>query len=237
MVGNTRMAGNTGPEDNLTLGGNTATGGMGPRDNTTSGAKAATGADASPTDNTTLGGNAATGADVGPTDNTTSGANAATGTGAGLGANAPSGGNTPTPPPRLALAGWILYLVSWITPGSEPGWFGARAFLASVEYGLRLLFHPQSIAAAVLGVCLLAGWLANFPILIRRRLSVRARVAWSIAPWLPVIGGLLLMDAPLMVRERLIWQLYFYPWALGIACIHAAMIVRHHRKQPAGGRK
>lgn len=134
---------------------------------------------------------------------------------------------------RIALIGWTLYLLSWITPGSEHGWFGARAFAASVEHAVRLLFHPMSVAGFALGLCLLGGWLANFSILIP--LSARARIAWSLAPWLPFVGGLLLMDAPLAVRERILWQLYFYPWALGIACVHAAMIVRQRRKQPAGG--
>jgi hypothetical protein len=137
------------------------------------------------------------------------------------------------PRSRLALVGWALYLLSWITPGPQPNWLGAHAFVASAKYAVRFLFHPESVAGFALGLCLLAGWLANFSTLIP--LPARARVAWSVAPWLPFIGGLLLMNAPLAVRERIVWQLYFYPWAVGIACVHAAKIVRQRQEQTAGG--
>jgi hypothetical protein len=147
-------------------------------------------------------------------------------------ATAGANGNRATHRP-LAFIGWILYLLSWITPAPESGWFGARAFAATIEYALRFLFHPMTMPGFILGLCLLVGWLANFSILLP--LSPRARVAWSIAPWLPFVGALLLTNAPLAVRERIVWQLYFYPWAIGIACVHAAMIVRQRRKQVAGG--
>jgi hypothetical protein len=139
---------------------------------------------------------------------------------------------------RLALFGWIAYTLSWVTPGLQEGWIGARAFIAAAQYGARFLFHPDSAAAFVLGVCLLLGWLANFSIFLP--LSVRARFAWTVAPWLPFVAVLVLMSAPWPVRARVFGQLYFYPWALGIACIHIAMMqsrrgLRTEPEGPAGG--
>jgi hypothetical protein len=123
---------------------------------------------------------------------------------------------------RLAIFGWTLYAISWVTPSLNEGWIGARAFVAAIQYAARFLFHPESVSAFVLGLCLLVGWLANFSILIP--LSLRARLAWIVAPWLPFVGILLLASAPLSVRERVISQLYFYPWAVAIACLHTARI-------------
>jgi hypothetical protein len=139
---------------------------------------------------------------------------------------------------RVALYGWIAYAVSWVTPGLQDGWVGARAFIAAAQYGARFLFHPGSTSGFVLGVCLLLGWLANFSIFMP--LSVRARLAWTVAPWLPFAAVLLLVSAPWPVRARIFGQLYFYPWALGIACIHIAMMQPPRRlpaeaPEPGGG--
>jgi hypothetical protein len=49
---------------------------------------------------------------------------------------------------------------------------------------------------------------------------------WIGAPGLPFAAVLLLLPAPLPVRERAASLLYFYPWALGIALIHGAKICR-----------
>jgi hypothetical protein len=133
---------------------------------------------------------------------------------------------------RLAISGWILYLTSWVIPSWSEGRVGARAFLATLQYAARLLFHPSSALQFVLGLCLLLGWLANFSILVP--LTARTRLAWIVAPWLPFLGVLLLMDAPLSVRERVFAELYFYPWAIGIAAIHLAMIWRERRQQATG---
>jgi hypothetical protein len=126
---------------------------------------------------------------------------------------------TRTIPRRLAAAGWILYAASWVTPSLHDG-IGARAFLSSLEYAMRFSRHPQSWAGFVLGQCLLFGWLANFSLFMR--LSSRARIVWVAAPWFPFLGALLLADAPAPVREHVFSLLYFYPWAIGIACIHIA---------------
>ena len=123
---------------------------------------------------------------------------------------------------RLVLIGWALYAVSWVTPGLNASGIGARAFVGSVQYATRYLWHPQSVKAFALGLCVLFGWLANFSIFVP--LAARTRVAWLAAPWFPFLGALLLADAPPAVREHIFSLLYFYPWALGIACIHIGMM-------------
>jgi hypothetical protein len=128
---------------------------------------------------------------------------------------------------RLAISGWVLYAVSWITPGLHGGGIGALAFVAAVRYGLAFSVHPDSASAFVLGLCLLCGWLANFSILIP--LPVWARIVSIAAAGLPFAAVLLVLHAPLSVRERAASLLYFYPWALGIALIHIANIAEARR--------
>jgi ABC-type amino acid transport system permease subunit len=131
---------------------------------------------------------------------------------------------------RPAILGWTLYAISWITPGLHGGGIGARAFVAAVRYGVAFSIHPDSLSGCVLGLCLLIGWLANFSIFIP--LPVWARIVWSAAPGLPFAAVLLLLHAPLSVRERAASLLYFYPWAVGIALIHGAYIAEARRTQP-----
>jgi hypothetical protein len=99
---------------------------------------------------------------------------------------------------------------------------GVRAFVAAARYGLAFAIHPDSLSGVVLGLCLLFGWLANFSIFIP--LPVWARIVWIAAPGFPFAAVLLLLHAPLSVRERAVSLIYFYPWALGIAFIHIANI-------------
>jgi hypothetical protein len=131
---------------------------------------------------------------------------------------------------RLALVGWVLYAISWITPSLHGGGIGARAFVAAVRYGVGFLVHPDSLSGFVLGLCLLFGWLANFSIFIP--LPVRARIVWLIAPGFPFAAALL-MHAPMSVGERAASLLYFYPWAMGIALIHIAHIAEARRARTA----
>lgn len=123
---------------------------------------------------------------------------------------------------RLAILGWALYGLAWITPSLHGGGIGARAFVAAVRSGVAFAVHPDSPSVFVLGLCLLIGWLANFSIFIP--LPVWARIVCIAAPVLPFAGVLLLAPAPLPVREHVASLLYFYPWALGIALIHGANI-------------
>ena len=123
---------------------------------------------------------------------------------------------------RLAILGWALYALAWITPGLQGGGIGARAFVAAARYGVAFAAHPDSLSRFVLGVCLLVGWLANFSIFIP--LPVWARILWIAAPGLPFAAVLLLLHVPLPVSERAAALLYFYPWALGIVLVHGANI-------------
>jgi hypothetical protein len=112
---------------------------------------------------------------------------------------------------RLAIAGWVLYLVSWVTPSTDGKQFGATAFLQSV----RLAWHLLTTGSIALGLCVTLGWLANFSIL-PRRLPTWLRVVAMVAPWLAFAAVLAKLPA------RATYFPYFYPWALGIALIHAA---------------
>jgi hypothetical protein len=119
---------------------------------------------------------------------------------------------------RIALLGWILYVVSWLTPSLDGSQLGARAFVTALTTGLRLVIHAGSVAPMIIGLCLLLGWLANFSILLRW--PVRARLAWMIVPWVPFIALLCARG----IAPSPIPLLYFYPWAIGIALIHGARV-------------
>lgn len=111
---------------------------------------------------------------------------------------------------RLATAGWVLYLLSWVTPSLDGRQFGATAFVDSV----RLARHFLATGHVLPGLCVTLGWLANFSIL--RRLPCWLGVIASSAPWLAF--AVVLAELP----ARATFFLYFYPWALGMALIHAA---------------
>jgi hypothetical protein len=132
---------------------------------------------------------------------------------------------------RLAIVGWSLYAISWITPSLHGGGIGARAFIAAVRYGVTFSVHPDSVSGEILGLCLLFGWLANFSIFIP--LPVWTRIVSIAAPGFAFAAVLLLPHAPLSVRERAASLLYFYPWALGIALIHIAKIAEARRARAA----
>lgn len=128
---------------------------------------------------------------------------------------------------RLAILGWALYALAWITPSLHGGGIGARAFVNAVRYGVAFSVHPDSLSGFVVGLCLLIGWLANFSLFVP--LPVWARILWIVAPGLPFAAVLLLLHAPLSVHERAASLLYFYPWALGIALIHGANMATARR--------
>jgi hypothetical protein len=126
----------------------------------------------------------------------------------------------------MAVSGWVLYWASWVTPSLDGRRTGAWAFLSVPRFGFDLLSHPGSLLGCLIGLCLVGGWLANFSIFLR--LSVWARVAWIVAPWLPF--GVALLTASGASLERAASFPYFYPWAIGIALIHGAKIrdARHY---------
>jgi hypothetical protein len=111
---------------------------------------------------------------------------------------------------RLLITGWCLYALSWVTPSLDGRQFGATAFVDSV----RLAWHFLGTGNPLAGLCVTLGWLANFSTILR--LPCWLRIAASIAPWLAF--AVVLAKVP----ARATFFLYFYPWALGIALIHAA---------------
>jgi hypothetical protein len=123
----------------------------------------------------------------------------------------PRATNSPGNLAPLAMTGWVLYLISWVTPSADGKQFGATAFIQSV----RLAWHLLTTDNVFAGLCVTLGWLANFSIL-PRRLPAWLRVVAIVAPWLAFAVVLAKLPA------RATYFLYFYPWALGIALIHAA---------------
>jgi hypothetical protein len=111
---------------------------------------------------------------------------------------------------RLAVAGWVLYLLSWITPSLDGRQFGATAFVQSA----RFAWHLLTTGSPLVGLCVMLGWLANFSILLR--LPTWLRVVAIIAPWFAFAVVLTQLPA------RATFFLYFYPWAIGIALIQAS---------------
>jgi hypothetical protein len=127
----------------------------------------------------------------------------------------------PTAYQRVALAGWFLYAVSWITPASDGHHFGATVFLDSVGFAFSSL-SAGTARGTLIGLCLIFGWLANLSILLR--LPVGSRAAWIAAPWFPFVISLVLLPTRPTIPERAAYILFFYPWAIGIALIHVAHI-------------
>jgi hypothetical protein len=117
---------------------------------------------------------------------------------------------------RLLLAGWLLYTLSWITPSIDGRQFGAVAFVESVRFGWNLLTTDSILP----GLAVMLGWLANFSLL--PRLPNWLRVVATIAPWLAFAVVLAKLPVRPSLPGRAAFFLYFYPWAAGIALIHAA---------------
>ena len=117
---------------------------------------------------------------------------------------------------RLLLAGWLLYTLSWITPSIDGRQFGAVAFVESVRFGWNLLTTDSLLP----GLAVMLGWLANFSLL--PRLPNWLRIAATIAPWLAFAVVLAKLPVRPSLPGRAAFFLYFYPWAAGIALIHAA---------------
>ena len=123
---------------------------------------------------------------------------------------------------RLALAGWLLYAASWVTPSIDGRQLGAVAFVDTLRITARLLASATP-SAVLQGACLMLGWLANISIFFFQ-LRPRARALWIAAPWLAF--GVVLLTVPVRpsIPQRAAYFLYFYPWAIGIAAIHLAGI-------------
>jgi hypothetical protein len=128
-----------------------------------------------------------------------------------------------SPPPvrRLAIPGWLLYTSSWLTPSADGHQLGAVAFVEAVRFAWSLIVG-ETTWGLPFGVGVLLGWLANFSIVLR--LPTWARVVSIAAPWLSFAIVLALLPVRPSLAARAAFFLYFYPWAVGIALIHAANI-------------
>jgi hypothetical protein len=125
-----------------------------------------------------------------------------------------------------AIAGWMLYAISWITPSIDGHQVGALAFVATVRFALGLLATGTAWRVS-LGVCVILGWLANLSIFVR--LPAWARVVSIAAPWFAFVVVLLIVPVRPSLSRRAAFFLYFYPWAIGIALIHIANIAAARR--------
>jgi hypothetical protein len=122
---------------------------------------------------------------------------------------------------RLAVAGWLLYAISWLTPSADGRQLGAAAFVQAVRFGCSLIVG-ETAWGLPLGVGVLLGWLANFSIVLR--LPTWARIVSIATPWLSFAIVLAMLPVRPTLAARAAFFLYFYPWAVGIALIHAANI-------------
>ncbi len=132
---------------------------------------------------------------------------------------------------RLAVTGWLLYAISWVTPSCDARQFGAVAFIDTLKLAGNLLTSARPWGIP-LGLALLCGWLANVSIFIR--LPAWARTAWSAAPWLAFAVVLLTLPVRPSIPQRAAFFLYFYPWAVGITLIHIANIAATRRSRLTG---
>jgi hypothetical protein len=132
---------------------------------------------------------------------------------------------------RWAIAGWLLYAISWITPSIDARQIGAVGFVETVRFALWLLSagKPWGIP---LGLCVGFGWLANVSIFTRWPTWVR--VMWIAAPWFAFVVVLLIVPVRPSLPQRAAFFLYFYPWAIGIAFIHIANIAAARRDSVIG---
>jgi hypothetical protein len=138
---------------------------------------------------------------------------------------------TAAPVRRIAIAGWLLFAVSWITPSLDGHHLGAGGFIATTRF-VAWLLSASKPCGTILGLCMIFGWLANLSVFIRW--PVWTRVLWIAAPWFAF--GVVLTSVPVRptISQRAAYFLYFYPWAVGIALIHLANIAAARRKPVTG---
>jgi hypothetical protein len=132
---------------------------------------------------------------------------------------------------RLAIAGWVLYALSWITPSIDARQLGAVGFIETVRFALWLLTSARPWAIP-LGLCVCFGWLANISIF--TKWPTWGRAVWTAAPWFAFVVVLLMVPVRPSLPQRAAFFLYFYPWAIGIAVIHITNIVAARRNPVIG---
>ena len=132
---------------------------------------------------------------------------------------------------RLAIAGWLFYALSWITPTIDGRHLGAEGFFETVRLALWLLTSARPLAIP-LGLCVCFGWLANIAVFVKW--PAWGRALWIAAPWFAFVVVLVTVPVRPSLPQRAAYFLYFYPWAIGIALIHIANIVAARRNPVTG---
>jgi hypothetical protein len=132
----------------------------------------------------------------------------------------------------LSRTGWILFVLSLLTPDRFSHVIGARLLLVApvngVHFlinGLRSLGHAGSLTSTLIGVALICGFLANLALFVR--LNAAGRITAMLLPWPSFIAYCCLWSSGTLSHEAAPWTLfYFYPWALGITLIHTSRLPR-----------
>jgi hypothetical protein len=133
----------------------------------------------------------------------------------------------------LSRTGWILFILSLLTPDRLGHAIGARLLLVAPVYGvnflingLRSLGHAGSLTSTLLGVALICGFVANVALFVR--LNDAGRITAMLLPWPSFVAYCCLWSSgTFFSHEAAPWTLfYFYPWALGITLIHTSRLPR-----------
>ena len=132
----------------------------------------------------------------------------------------------------LSRTGWILFVLSLLTPDRLSHVIGARLLLVAPVYGvnflingLRSLGHAGSLTSTLIGVALICGFLANLALFVR--LNDVGRITAMLLPWPSFVAYCCLWSSGTLSHEAAPWTLfYFYPWALGITLIHTSRLPR-----------
>lgn len=132
----------------------------------------------------------------------------------------------------LSRTGWILFILSLLTPDRLSHAIGARLLLVAPVYGvnflihgLRSLGHAASLTSTLIGVALICGFVANVALFVR--LNDAGRITAMLLPWPSFAAYCWLWSSGTFSHEAAPWTLfYFYPWALGIALIHTSRLPR-----------
>ena len=131
---------------------------------------------------------------------------------------------------RLAVLGWVLWIVSLVTPDDELSGIGALIPFMGAMYGTHLffggLFELHSFLAVLAGLGMLAGVAVNFTLFVPT--SRWVSMASIVVPWIAVASVMAVVPRP----EAIFGWLFFYPWALGIALIHIARLMSSTRNRP-----
>jgi uncharacterized membrane protein YbhN (UPF0104 family) len=132
----------------------------------------------------------------------------------------------------LSRTGWVLYILSLLTPDRRGHDIGARLLLVAPAYGvnflingLRSLGQAGSLTSTLIGVALICGFAANLALFVR--LNYAGRITAMLLPWPSFVAYCCLWSSGTFSHEAAPWTLfYFYPWALGITLIHTSRLPR-----------